>query len=216
MTPAWHKLIGKIIEECALNKIQFIFSGEEKVRLPNETEEAGTSGFFDGTERTLAIGNHDGWKRTLIHEYCHMKQWIDETSWFSNEAEKDNARFWDYLENKEELNKEELLKIITTMVSCERDCETRVLEFAKLYPELKINKRFYTKSANAYLMFYGFLLKYNKWYTDISPSSCPELLIMMPSKRLISIEEALNPPDKYIKRCLKYCFASIRIKTDND
>lgn len=203
------RMILEIVKCCVKNGINLNFSKGERVRGPDEDEGTlGTHGYFCHEDKTLAVGaGNRGWFLILLHEYCHLQQYLEGAKWFDDEYINSlDDSFWDWLAGDVELDKQKLIELATCYIECEADCERRTVELIRKNKGLNINAQRYTRGANSYLMFYGALLTTRKWYTKESPASSSRLFNMMPANRFITTEEALNPTEKYMKILMEECY----------
>lgn len=120
----------------------------------------------------------------LAHEYCHMKQFVENSPlWItSGEFEK----FDNWLENAP-VDYDELVTSWTKVVILEADCERRVVDLISTL-DLPLNVETYSRKANSYLFFHQWVLKNRKWYTT-APYEIESIVNMMPYKLLDDISE---------------------------
>lgn len=132
------------------------------------------SGYFVDRPRVeLAVAQGkptDEWLSILVHEKCHMDQWIEQSSaWtevFVNDKEAvDWIDLWIKGEDTLPLPIEDLIARARTV---ELDCEYRaVLDMRK--HNLPLNIEEYIQKANSYVYYYNHMLKNRQWYGDVAP-----------------------------------------------
>lgn len=115
----------------------------------------------------------------LLHEYCHMTQWLDNTEEWQNHQKIDPIEFNDWLDGGSSKNIETYIKWI---IDLELDNEKRAV---KLIEKLKldfIDKKMYIKKSNLYLQYYNWLLIHKTWNSSKKRIySSKKLLSMVPS-----------------------------------
>lgn len=126
----------------------------------------------------------DQWLRVLIHEYCHMRQWIDQCAawtalWVRETVDTtDLIDLW--LDYVIEAPQERLKQWVQLSLDNELDCEQRAARLIKKQG-LPLYIPDYIRRANAYVMFYHVMRKYRRWY-DIGkePYNVEEVWSQMP------------------------------------
>lgn len=151
------------------------------------------SGVFQSNIPSLsvAIGKPEAqWQEILIHESCHMDQWIEQCAAWRNTAEKGYSFVADWLEGTCELSDKKLNQYIRNCIVLERDCEKRTVKKIKQYKiDIDINQ--YVKKANAYLFFYRFVQKNRRWNAQHPAYEEPTIIAAMPNK-ILNIKEYKN------------------------
>jgi hypothetical protein len=172
------------IEDIPKNVFNLIENSIEKngfildIRNTSFLKEGGIcGGYFDGKNIVVAKNS----KRSgyiLLHEWVHSLQlaennhlWEDYNPW---SQPFDIKRFPSYL----------------NLILLERDCEKRVISFAKRHKLFNIED--YAKASNAYLFKYHFMFFKGGW-VSFKQLYCKEILDKMPSK--IVSEKALKTID---------------------
>jgi len=202
------KILGQIADECILHGVKFNLSPEKSIIYPNSTMTC--SGYFiDYGHPELAVATDKPeleWLMVLLHESCHMKQWIEKSD-FWVDSFIDGRESIDYInewvEGKEFTN-EELKKLSILARDVEWDCEKRTIERAKAF-NLNINYTEEIQRANSYILFYNFILETRKWYkTEFAPYRIREVWSLAPKD--FNYDKTL-PVSKELKEAyLKYCF----------
>lgn len=147
--------------------------------LVNLGSGARTVGYFDDYEKLIRIGRkHEEWLDTLVHEYCHFLQWLDnsEVSW---QTDSRACRIVDdYLfENK---RSQELAWAFRRVRDYERDCEIRAVKMIRKW-KLPISEKTYIRKANMYIYSYFIMEALGEWepfiqspYTTSAVSKMPD------------------------------------------
>lgn len=208
------EVIKDIYFTARSNDVKFTISENSKIEYPVKSKTL-VSGYFIGDENNsdpefgIAIGGKkEDWFLVFLHESCHMDQWLNKSSIWSNcqiggRDAYDMLDEWINGENKEDW---EIEKVIKSCIDIELDCEKRVVEKINKYTLTDIDKIEYVKKANSYVMFYGAILKTRKWYIN-SPYEIKEIWEKMP---IIFLEKNyyFNIKDGYLELYKKYCFDS--------
>lgn len=157
-------LFLKFVEfSCAENDITLLLSETVSVS-PGGVD---SNGYFSGFTKTLAVATlkpKEEWFLILIHEFCHLLQYLENTpewSKFSDTPAPDI--FFEWLDFKRELDLDELNQVTQVLIDLEVDCEQRVLNLIKQF-SLNIDLKRYAQNANSYVLFYHVIKKTRKWY----------------------------------------------------
>ena len=204
---AREKFISKIALRCVNNDITFVLSATETVKALEESDDLLSVGYFDENLKRLEVATKNNtWFKTLVHEYNHLEQFLDKKShWVTEEHGECVDDFWHWLEGERELNLERITQCTKELIKCERDCEQKTIDIFKKYRSLGVNTRLYTRQANAYLSFYGYILQNKVWYKN-TPCGFYKIANMMPANYLVSVEQALYPSEKYLNLVKNLCF----------
>jgi hypothetical protein len=139
------------------------------------------SGYFDDDDnkspKLVVATKKKDWLEILVHEYCHMTQWMDQKNgtylnW--NSALKSIVVVTDWLTGKNVRNIKYHLGAVRDL---ELDNEKRSVKMIKKW-DLGIDLDMYIKKANAYILFYNHILTTRRWS---NPKNSP-----YSNKRLIS------------------------------
>ena len=127
------------------------------------------SGYFQETpKRVLAIATGSPeWFPVLVHESCHMDQWLEKSPLWENNVSCDYVDAWlggDRVRNIE--------GHINNVRDLELDCEKRVVEKIKQLG-LNINIEEYIQKANCYVLFYNYIKTTRAW---AKPGKSPYLI----------------------------------------
>jgi len=125
------------------------------------------NGYFDGDGKTLACAlgkDVSQWLIILLHESCHMDQWIEQVPEWTENIGMDNIDRWLSGDNNVDMKK--IDEEIRTSMLVELDCEKRTVEKIKKYNlDSIIDIDEYIQKSNAYILFYLWLKKNRRWYT---------------------------------------------------
>lgn len=173
------KLEQDIKDACKTHGIKFYKGKGAYIKLSKNIK---CGGYFDSENNVLAYASKNpNALNILIHESCHLDQWIEDEDWFNSFDSMEIIDKW--LEGKE-FDKEQLEKAINQSIELELDCEKRSVEKIKEYG-LDIDTKEYTRKANAYLFFYRWILETRRWSTPKnSPYRNPEIYNASPSRFL--------------------------------
>jgi hypothetical protein len=207
-------LFKNIYFNAKSNDVKFKISNNEKIEYPslNKTGMM-VSGYFCGDEfgyqptLGLAVGGHKhDWLLVLLHESCHMDQWLGKSSIWSNGqiAGKDVYDLLDEWINGKELNNWEVEKVIKSCIDIELDCEKRTIEKIRENELMNIDKVEYVQKANSYVMFYGVILKKRKWYVR-APYLEKNVWMRMP-KAFLEKNQYFDVKQEYVDLYDQYCF----------
>lgn len=193
LTPVQRAFIEHCIEECRDEGVTVRLYARERVA-------DGALGVFDEDDRTLtvALGSPD-WLVTFFHEYSHFHQWLDGVS--TKTVDKAYTDLWLWLDGHKEFTKKQLDTAIRRVVGYERDCERRVVQLMKAYPELELCPKVHGQRANAYLFFYAVVGTVRKWYKN-PPHLDPDIVAEMPTTVLA---DHRNPDQNYIQAVRERC-----------
>jgi hypothetical protein len=165
-------------EQCKANGITFV----EKANLLYDDENSNSqcSGFFCSDTKRLAVSSTAPKADifgVLVHEYCHMQQWIEDCdAWRSMNMNDKEMKKWatydidclgtllDYaLEGSVSLTDKEFKRCVEAIIEVEYDCEIRTV---KLIEELNlpIDVKMYSRKALAYIYFYQYMTVSKEWY----------------------------------------------------
>lgn len=192
--------IAHVKEECHEHGVKLSFRRGRRV---NSGDNVLCSGYFDdhGMAR-LSVATGDGlehWLPVLVHEFCHMQQWKENTEVWRNAKEE---KLFAWLGGKITLSKRGLMTQFRYARDLELDCERRSVRMIERW-RLPIDIPAYIKAANAYLAFYAVLRDHQIWYVE-APYRVPQILKIMPA-RFMTKYQLDYPPRQYIDLALHYC-----------
>lgn len=163
------------------NNIKLVLSPEKGVKF----SEGGIlcNGYFDDITSTLACAlgkDVSQWLVILLHESCHMDQWVEKVPEWTENVGMDNIEKW--LNGDDSVNMNNIDNEIRTSIIVEVDCEKRTVEKIKKYGlDSIINIDEYIQKSNAYVLFYLWMRKNRKWYTiGKEPYNIPDVVNVMP------------------------------------
>lgn len=146
--------LAEIIRRALKFGVTVVISPDRKV---NDDDGAESGGWFCGDTRRLVVGTGSStWLGILLHEYCHVTQWIENGPLWR--AYRDDM--WAWLAGKSIKNPRAAVRAVQAL---EEDCERRTI---RLIQELgaPVSIEAYTRSANAYLHFHNVMADKRKWY----------------------------------------------------
>lgn len=120
-------------------------------------------GYFDEQNKVLAVAtNHpiEKWLDTMVHETCHLDQWIEQSKYWLPEINDAITIFEEYISG---CPVTDIVAATNMIVMLEADCERRTIKKMLKY-ELPINTETYAKKANAYLLSHKAMIHYGSWY----------------------------------------------------
>lgn len=170
-------------KECEFAGVKYSFPETETLPY-HENEEMRVSGYFEDKPELMlacAVGKpEEEWFEILIHESCHMDQWVEQTEIWDDQYinNKDCGKSMDEWLAGKEFSEEEYTYFIRIMQAIEIDCEKRSIEKIERF-NFPIDATNYIKKANSYLFFYSIMLHTHKW-CDIAPYNVPEIIALMP------------------------------------
>jgi len=172
-------IIRFIKEECEKNNITMVVDDAEFTYA----DSIPCTGYFDHDQMKLAIAiKAPKAILILIHEYCHMRQWIEQCDAWKEYEESDSGVIMDWwLARKIELTEEQQLKYFNIVAKLELDCEKRTVEFMKANG-LESQVDVYIQSANAYILSYQFTRRLRSWNKPgQAPYNNPKVVEILPT-----------------------------------
>lgn len=131
-----------------------------------------SGGFFCEETKTIAVGcggSGDAWLGILLHEYCHLTQWVEDSPLWRGCSDD----MWRWLAGKRVKNPAAAVRSVQAV---EEDCERRTIRLIREL-DAPIDVERYTRSANAYLHFHNVIRDKRKWYRPGTVmGDIPELL----------------------------------------
>jgi hypothetical protein len=196
--------IKKIIKaECKRNNVTF-YQGKGKTVLFRDNVRS--NGYFtDGNDGKndnprLAIASGDNALDVLIHEYCHMQQYLEQSPEWN--AIINNGCIWDWIYGSDQYSEDELDNSFRASYQLELDCEIRSVEKHKEW-NTGINLEHYIQKANAYTMFYIFMRDNRVWYkSGKEPYSLIEVWSQMPKSFSFDRIECYNKVHELFELCI--------------
>ncbi len=165
----WLKLISDIEIRAKVYNVSLEFINERSIAVLNSSLQV--NGYFNHNPPTLSVAYKQSlknWTLVLLHESCHMDQWIENASaWkrtFVTSTVETNDLLDLWLDKKITLNPKQLNYVINTTRDLELDCEKRAVKKIRKY-NLPVDIDEYVRRANAYVCFYTAMKKTRRWYT---------------------------------------------------
>jgi hypothetical protein len=176
-----------VMYECDKHEVQIHTSDKDHVVMVENGNEIKVNGFFDDSwgddERPVLAWNtgreFEQWFPILVHEYNHMRQWVEEDSfWIAMDYTSD---YFEWLSGDIELTERDALDCCTTYALMEFNCDIRVVEMIKEF-ELPLDVDNYIQTAHAYAWFYFWSLENKSWYViDHEPYRTQAIVEAMPT-----------------------------------
>jgi hypothetical protein len=200
--PSVAKLISDVSKLCIQNGVTMRMHNGSKVHLGNRMY---SSGFFssdpNGLELAVSTGvNDEKWLIILIHESCHLDQWVEDRSVFDKMDS--GACVDDWISGKR-MWKKKVNKSIDEIIKIELDCEKRSVKKIKKY-KLPVDITRYTMMANTYMYFYEWMRESRMWIPRNKSLYTEEIIKHAPKK--FKRDYSNIPPklkeafEKYIKK----------------
>ena len=169
-----HQFIKFVRQECKTHGIKFLLKRSKYVIVSKTIK---CSGWFDAEAKELVVaGKSRNWLATLVHEYAHLTQWVDQCKEWRAAEGIENIDDW--LNGKKIKNPKRALAKTRDL---ELDNEKRSVKIIKDW-ELPIDIKDYTQRANAYVQFYNYLFFTRRWCTPKnSPYRNPKIYKYMPT-----------------------------------
>ncbi len=160
-------------------------------------------GWFDADNKELHCAFPDKiqtkYVELLVHESCHMDQWIENTKYWTIERRNNSlTEVWKILKGEKVDKLKYHLKNVQMM---EAECEKMSIQKIKDY-DLGINIERYAMKANSYLLFYSVLVETKKW-TDYPPYKFKDIWRGLPDKILSNFEISEDLKQLYFDKCYK-------------
>lgn len=176
MTTKEKKFVKWVQEQCKLYGVKCRLKNVKYLRL---TPTIKCSGYFDGgdvPELVVAMNRKD-WIEILVHEYCHLTQWVEKIPLWTQSADSLNKiDIW--------LNGGKV-KFIKKHLGIARDLELdNEKRSVNLIQEwgLNVDVEHYIQKANAYVQFYNYMGISRRWSKPgNSPYSNENIISEMPS-----------------------------------
>jgi hypothetical protein len=177
--------IDDLVEICKENNIKLELTDTEMVTA---NEDIKSDGYFDSKKLVVATKNPlNLWLRILVHESCHLDQFLERREWFDKCSE-DIDRIDKWLADSDSELRDKV-KAYRSVAELELDCEQRAIEKIEKY-NLPIDIEEYIKEANDYLLTYMHSQKTGKW-DDGKGSYNKGFRESMPEE-LLSVNDLLN------------------------
>ena len=153
--------ISHVKKECRKNGIRLLLSKKDILRDGIHTY----GGYFDEEKIAISSGSESWVISTLVHEYCHMRQWIDKAPEYTNINIRGGNNSILIMNNWIEGTEYKKSTIHTAMSrnrDCELDCERRTVEAIREF-KLHIDINNYIQVANSYILAYNYVKLVRTW-----------------------------------------------------
>lgn len=148
-----------IKKECKKYKVKCSLRNTSYLVVSNNIRCSGYFSDEDEKAPVLAVAmKNPQWLEILVHEYCHLTQWIDGIDLWKK-ADKSLVLVDEWLSGKTVCNINYHLSVARDL---ELDNEKRSVALIKKW-DLNIDVENYIKKANAYIQFYNYLKKTRRW-----------------------------------------------------
>lgn len=187
MTPEAAKFLKHVRAQCKEHGVKTRIENKPKIRY-NPGSDMLVGGYFGIRPPILgcAIGRpEDEWLGILVHESCHMDQWLEGVQVWKDIYPKGkdlDDMFDKWIDGKQypiAVIVDFLKKIQLVELDCEKRTVNKIIEY-----NLPIDIKQYIKNANSYIYFYRAILGIQKW-CDIPPYAVKEITDLMPDYFLV-------------------------------
>jgi hypothetical protein len=170
------EFLNFVKEECKKHKVKCVLKNTSYLKIEGIT----CSGLFYPEGKLVVAMKSPMAYEILLHEYCHMTQWIEQTEEWKNHQKINPDQFSGWLNGTPCRN---IKKYIKWIIDVELDNEKRAVKMIKKINLDFIDINLYIKKANAYVQFYNWVLKNRKWSKPNKPIYKSEaVLSLVPSK----------------------------------
>lgn len=164
--------------ECRKYGVKLKLKHKEKIRVG---EKMWGSGYFDEMTPALAVATQrPDWLEILVHEYCHLTQWIDQCKEWKKAERHDSCWYMEkWLTGQSVKNP---YFHINNVRDIELDNEKRAVKTIKDFGLDKvINIDKYIQRANAYIGYHNYMKTTRKWMSaENAPYENRKLVKSMP------------------------------------
>lgn len=153
------EFIQYVKEECRRNGIKFLLKPVKYFMISRKFR---CGGYFDCSTGVLACAeNNSDYFEVLVHEFCHMQQWLDPEChvWEISENSRSLEKLNEWFSGKKVHNIKKHLAIVRDL---ELDTEMRAVEIIKKF-NLSIDIERYIQKSNAYVQSYNRMGVTRKW-----------------------------------------------------
>lgn len=174
------RFIKHVKYKCKRYNIKLTIINSNVITMP---EGERVAGYFidDPLEIAIARTKSNDWLSTLVHEFSHLEQWIDNDVDYLAKYKRTHAyQIISHWINGKEYTKSTINSCLALIRQCELNCERRTIKNI-IKHNLPINIDTYIKQASAYIHFYNYIKFTRTWNMGNSPISIPEILEKMPS-----------------------------------
>jgi hypothetical protein len=195
--------IDKVKRDCENSNFEVFLSEESTVSYGSFK----FGGLCDvaGQKISVATGlkTWQSWSKTLVHEYCHFKQFKDETQIYKNMC---GNKFLSWADKKVDLSDDKLYFHYKDVQRSEFDCDIRSIKMIE-QEKLPLNVEEYKILTNIHMYLYVMMRKLRQPFKG-SPYANLELRDYVPHGKLLSLSEYENISPELQKMMIKHCFDS--------
>lgn len=192
LSQPYNNFLDDVIHTANANGVQIQMSDTDLVYCNSDVPCRGY--FTDLPSPVLSVAcdyPKEEWLTTLVHESCHMDQWLsDSPYWINAKVLGIEAisliELW--VQGYIELTEEKKWHYIRLARNLELDCERRAVSKIKKL-NLPLDVTWYTQRANAYVLYYNAIGYTRKWFKPgKAPYDRPEIYTTLPKEMVISDE----------------------------
>jgi len=158
--------ITHVKRECRRYGIKLILSDKDRLIVDNQTY----GGYFDTIELFVSNGAENWIISTLVHEFSHMEQWIENDPVFTHRL-RGGYQSYDIMDKWLGGNTYKPITVKSAVGlsrDCELDCDRRAIKNITKY-NLQLDIERYCQESNAYILMYNFAKKIRQWEFKNSP-----------------------------------------------
>lgn len=177
-----HKpFLQHVKRECRRYRIKLILTEDDCFTTDGQSY----GGYFSHISRELGVtqlNNDSAFTSILVHEFSHMEQWIDNDPSYTQHLRggyESSTIMENWLDGRE-YEYDTIHKAIALIRDCELNCERRSIININKYA-LDIDIDIYCKSANAYILFYNYIMLKRRWEYKEPASIIPMIINQMPT-----------------------------------
>lgn len=177
-----HKaFLHHVKSECRRYNIKLILTVDDCFNTNGQSY----GGYFSHTTHEMGITqlNHSYiFTSILVHEFSHMEQWIDNDPTFTQHLRGgyESSTIMDNWLDGTEYEYKTIKTAIDLIRNCELNCERRAIKNIKKY-KLDFDENNYAQSANAYILFYNYIITKRRWEYVEPPTEIEEIVNAMPT-----------------------------------
>ena len=194
MTQKEKNFIEWVKDQCFEYGVKCMLKNVKYLKLSGNIK---CSGYFDSEVPELVVAiNRKDWIEILVHEYCHLTQWVEKIPLWDKSATS-LAKVDDWLGGQEVRGISRHLGIARDL---ELDNEKRAVALIREW-DLKVDVEHYIKKANAYVQFYNYMGISRRWSKPgNSPYSNENLINEMPDKFNMNYKKMSKKVEKVFKQ----------------
>jgi hypothetical protein len=168
------EFVDLVIEECHYYNVKCSLTKAKQCNFGKGR----CSGYFDHSIPELRVAMlNDMWLQILVHEYCHLRQWIEKDPIWMKCQEEQSYEEWEKMSRGLEIDVEHHISNIRDLELANEKRSVALIKKLKL----PIDVGEYIKKANSYIMFYNYM-KISKRWCVIPPYKNERIMAEMPTK----------------------------------